>query len=65
MKITSCTLKTLLNYSTAQRAEEYGWKFEATSSRNTDYFKTFYSFKSRPIEFKSNCFSYDSELEDS
>ncbi|MFT5820009.1 MAG: MFS superfamily sulfate permease-like transporter [Crocinitomix sp.] len=36
-----------------QRAEEHGWNYEQESVQDV-YFESFYFFKSRPIEYKSN-----------
>ena len=36
-----------------QRAEEHGWNYEQGSVQDV-YFESFYFFKSRPIEYKSN-----------
>jgi MFS superfamily sulfate permease-like transporter len=41
-----------------QRAEVHGWDFSPARSEDVDYFGSFYYFKSRPIEFKSNCISH-------
>ena len=38
-------------------AEEYSWKFKSEYDSDVDYLQTFYYFKSRPIEYKSNCIS--------
>ncbi len=40
-----------------QRAEVHNWKFDPTVSEDIDYLQTFYYFKSRLIEFKSNSIS--------
>ena len=40
-----------------EMAENYGWDFKAEPEENLEYFKTFYFFKTRPIESESNCIS--------
>ena len=38
-------------------AESYGWDFQVEPVEDLEYFKSFYFFKSRPIEAESNCIS--------
>ncbi len=38
-------------------AENYGWNFQVNPVEDLEYFKSFYFFKTRPIEAKSNCIS--------
>ena len=40
-----------------EMAESYGLTFQAEPAENLDYFESFYFFKTRPIEVKSNCIS--------
>lgn len=40
-----------------EMAENYGWDFQAEPVENLEYFKSFYFFKTRPIEAESNCIS--------
>ena len=40
-----------------EMAEGYQWDFQAEPEKDLDYFKSFYFFKSRPIEVESNCIS--------
>ena len=38
-------------------AESYGWDFQLGPIEDLDYFKSFYFFKTRPVEAESNCIS--------
>ena len=38
-----------------EMAESYGWNFQIEPVEDFEYFKTFYFFKTRPIEAESNC----------
>lgn len=40
-----------------EMAESYGWGFQVEPEEDFEYFKSFYFFKSRPIESESNCIS--------
>jgi len=40
-----------------EMAESYAWDFQEDPVENLDYYKSFYFFKSRPIEAESNCIS--------
>ena len=40
-----------------EMAVNYGWEFHSTSEHSPDYFKSFYFFKTRPIEKESNFIS--------
>ena len=40
-----------------EMAESYGWNFQREAIEDLDYFKSFYFFKTRPIEAESNCIS--------
>ena len=40
-----------------EMAESYGWDFQVEPVEDLEYFKSFYFFKSRPIEAESNCIS--------
>ncbi len=40
-----------------EMAESYGWDFEAEPVQDLEYFMSFYFFKTRPLEAKSNCIS--------
>lgn len=40
-----------------EMAEEYGWDFHSEPSEHIDYLESFYFFKSRPLERKSNTIS--------
>ena len=47
-----------------EMAEGYGWNFEEEPVENLDYYKSFYFFKSRPIEAESNCISnHDKDMQ--
>ena len=40
-----------------EMAEGYGWNFQVEPVEDLEYFKSFYFFKTRPIEAESNCIS--------
>ena len=40
-----------------EMAEGYAWSFQEEPVEDLDYYKSFYFFKSRPIEAESNCIS--------
>jgi len=40
-----------------EMAESYGWNFQVEPVESLEYFKSFYFFKTRPIEGESNCIS--------
>lgn len=40
-----------------EMAESYGWNFQIEPIEDLEYFKSFYFFKTRPIEAESNCIS--------
>ncbi len=40
-----------------EMAEGYGWDFQVEPVKDLEYFKSFYFFKTRPIEGESNCIS--------
>ena len=41
-----------------EMAEEFGWQYENAPEEGIEYFQTFYFFKSRPFESKTNCISH-------
>ena len=40
-----------------EMAESYGWNFQVEPVEELEYFKSFYFFKTRPVEAESNCIS--------
>lgn len=40
-----------------EMAESYGWNFQVEPAEDLEYFKSFYFFKTRPVEAESNCIS--------
>ena len=47
-----------------EMAESYEWDFQVEPAQDLEYFKSFYFFKTRPIEAESNCiFDQDKEMQ--
>ena len=44
-----------------EMAESYGWDFQVEPSEDLEYYKSFYFFKTRPVEAESNCISDQDE----
>lgn len=44
-----------------EMAESYGWDFNVEAKEDLEYYKSFYFFKTRPIEAETNCISNHDE----